>query len=152
MSWRRNCPGETEKERLLLCYQISHQVNLPFLSSANYLRKIRNYPGDLAFIGQIIFLIDFKEIDETYLQIVAGRFPLNKELAFELAALMAQVSSFDHLHFLNTSNFQNNVVELVFTNHHLLRLTWVTWDPSELAAAPPWQMQISRTLSPGSQP
>merc|ERR1719189_1241491 len=44
----RNCPGETEKERLLLCYQISNQI-------------------------------------------VAGRFPLNKELAFELAALMAQI-------------------------------------------------------------
>jgi len=26
MSWRRNCPGETEKERLLLCYQISNQI------------------------------------------------------------------------------------------------------------------------------
>jgi len=52
MSWRRNCPGETEKERLLLCYQISNQI-------------------------------------------VAGRFPLNKELAFELAALMAQIDMGD---------------------------------------------------------
>ena len=43
-----------------------------------------------------MFVIDFKEIDETYLQIVAGRFPLNKELAFELAALMAQVQTIDH--------------------------------------------------------
>lgn len=43
--------GETDKERLLLCYQISQQI-------------------------------------------VAGRFPLNKELAFELAALMSQVCSY----------------------------------------------------------
>ena len=45
---RRSAPGETEKERLLFCYQISQQI-------------------------------------------VEGRFPLNKVLAFELAALMAQV-------------------------------------------------------------
>jgi len=48
MFWRRSTPGETEKERLLFCYQISHQI-------------------------------------------VEGRFPLNKELAFELSALMAQI-------------------------------------------------------------
>ena len=48
MFWRRSTPGETEKERLLFCYQISRQI-------------------------------------------VEGRFPLNKELAFELSALMAQV-------------------------------------------------------------
>jgi len=48
MFWRRSTPGETEKERLLFCYQISYQI-------------------------------------------VEGRFPLNKELAFELSALMAQI-------------------------------------------------------------
>lgn len=39
---------ETDRERLLLCYQINHQI-------------------------------------------IHGRFPVNRELAFELAALMAQV-------------------------------------------------------------
>lgn len=46
--WRRNIPGENEKERLLIAYQVSQQI-------------------------------------------VRGQFPLNKELAFELCALMAQV-------------------------------------------------------------
>ncbi len=46
--WRKNVPGEGDKERLLECYQVSQQI-------------------------------------------VQGKFPLNKELALELAALMAQV-------------------------------------------------------------
>ena len=46
--WRRNAPGESERERLLLSYQTSQQI-------------------------------------------VQGKFPLNKELAYELCALMAQV-------------------------------------------------------------
>ena len=62
----RNMAGETDKERLLLCYQISQQI-------------------------------------------VAGRFPLNKELAFELAALMSQVCSYQsscrkaHFHYYLSS-------------------------------------------------
>lgn len=46
--WRYSAKMETERERLLLCYQINQQV-------------------------------------------VNGRFPLTRELALELAALMAQV-------------------------------------------------------------
>ena len=45
--------GETEKEKLLLCYQVNEEV-------------------------------------------VNGRFPLNRDLAVELAALMAQVCRFVH--------------------------------------------------------
>lgn len=48
MFWRRNIPGEGDKERMLLAYQVSEQI-------------------------------------------VKGQFPLTKELAFELCALMAQV-------------------------------------------------------------
>ena len=46
--WRKNVPGEVDRERLLFAYQISKQI-------------------------------------------VQGKFPVNKELAFELTALMAQV-------------------------------------------------------------
>lgn len=46
--WRRNIPGEGDKERMMLAYQVSRQI-------------------------------------------VQGQFPLNRDLAFELAALMAQV-------------------------------------------------------------
>lgn len=46
--WRHAAKMETDRERLLLCYQVN-------------------------------------------LQVVQGKFPLNRELAFELAALMAQV-------------------------------------------------------------
>lgn len=46
--WRQAAKMETDKERLLLCYQVNQQV-------------------------------------------VQGKFPLNRELAFELASLMAQV-------------------------------------------------------------
>ena len=46
--WRRNIPGEGDKERTMLAYQVSKQI-------------------------------------------VQGQFPLNRDLAFELAALMAQV-------------------------------------------------------------
>ena len=59
MFWRRAAAGETDRERLLFCYQISQQI-------------------------------------------VQGRFPLNKELAFELAALMAQVGP-DLSDFINGS-------------------------------------------------
>lgn len=47
--WRHSAKMETDRERLLLCYQVNQQV-------------------------------------------IHGRFPLNKELALELAALMAQVN------------------------------------------------------------
>jgi len=47
--WRSTWTRETEKERLLLCYQVNQQV-------------------------------------------VQGRFPLTRDLALELASLMAQVS------------------------------------------------------------
>ena len=50
----------------------------------------------------VILVLCVCVIHGRYLQIVAGRFPLNKELAFELAALMAQVSSFARGHFLST--------------------------------------------------
>ena len=46
--WRKNIPGEGDRERLLFCYQVIQQI-------------------------------------------VLGKVPLNKELALELAALMAQV-------------------------------------------------------------
>ena len=48
MFWRRNIPGESERERLLLAYQVATDIS--------------------------------KE-----------RFPINKELALELTALMSQV-------------------------------------------------------------
>merc|ERR1712223_2112556 len=48
MFWRRNIPGEGEKERLLLAYQVSTDIS-------------------------------------------KGRFPINKELALELSALMSQI-------------------------------------------------------------
>ena len=51
MFWRRNIPGEGEKERLLLAYQVSTDIS-------------------------------------------KGRFPINKELALELSALMSQVSKY----------------------------------------------------------
>lgn len=54
--WRSAAKMETDRERLLLCYQVNQQV-------------------------------------------VQGKFPLNRDLAFELASLMAQVS----LLFLNLS-------------------------------------------------
>ena len=56
MFWRRNIPGEGERERLLLAYQVSSDIS-------------------------------------------KGRFPINKELALELSALMSQVSkwSFNQL-------------------------------------------------------
>ena len=46
--WKKNVLGETEKERLLLCYQISQSIS-------------------------------------------RGKFPVNRELCMELAALMSQV-------------------------------------------------------------
>ena len=49
MFWRKNIPGEGERERLLLAYQVSSDIS-------------------------------------------KGRFPINKELALELSALMSQVS------------------------------------------------------------
>ena len=49
--WRYTSKMETERERLLLCYQVNQQI-------------------------------------------VQGRFPVTKELALELAALMAQVTTF----------------------------------------------------------
>ena len=48
MFWRRNIPGEGDRERLLLAYQIAIDIG-------------------------------------------KGRFPINKELALELSALMSQV-------------------------------------------------------------
>ena len=53
------------------------------LAPGLYSKDIVSSPSYLAF---------FHGIKLKYLQIVAGRFPLNKELAFELAALMAQVA------------------------------------------------------------
>ena len=63
--------GETDKERLLLCYQISQQI-------------------------------------------VAGRFPLNKELAFELAALMSQVCSNQSSRRKGTLSFLSLILSLGF--------------------------------------
>ena len=48
MFWRRNIPGEGDRERLLLAYQVAIDIG-------------------------------------------KGRFPINKELALELSALMSQV-------------------------------------------------------------
>lgn len=65
--WKNSCRLETDKERLLLCYQVNKQI-------------------------------------------VAGRFPLSRELALELAALMAQLDmgdcSFGSL--LKGSNISHN--------------------------------------------
>ena len=68
--WKNSAKLETDKERLLLCYQVNKQI-------------------------------------------VAGRFPLSRELALELAALMAQLDMGDcslskHTSTTNTLNSQNH--------------------------------------------
>ncbi|XP_076182685.1 uncharacterized protein CG43867 isoform X3 [Ptiloglossa arizonensis] len=63
--WRQAAKMETDRERLLLCYQVNQQV-------------------------------------------VHGKFPVNRELAFELASLMAQVGLRDTLNTFATTNRLGN--------------------------------------------
>ena len=76
------------------------------LAPGLYSKDIVSSPSYLAF---------FHGINLKYLQIVAGRFPLNKELAFELAALMAQV---DHLiiNLIITTTTAINIIIIVAIN------------------------------------
>ena len=65
MFWRRNIPGEGDRERLLLAYQVAIDIG-------------------------------------------KGRFPINKELALELSALMSQVSGSIKTIFLS-KNYSRNL-------------------------------------------
>ena len=118
---------------------------LKTLAPGLYSKDIVSSPSYLAF---------FHGINLKYLQIVAGRFPLNKELAFELAALMAQV---DHL-IINpiittTTTTAINIIitTIIALYHHLIhhhhpihyRLTWATL-VLNVVAVRQWETQIFR--------
>ena len=90
---------------------------------------------------------------------MAGRFPLNKELAFELAALMAQVAYLIINPIITTTT--TNIIIIVVINiiittiialyHHLIhhhhpihyRLTWATL-VLNVVAVRQWETQIFR--------
>lgn len=65
--WRHSAKMETDRERLLLCYQVNQQG----------IYKIKVYSIRVFILSCFI--------------VVQGRFPINKDLALELASLMAQI-------------------------------------------------------------
>lgn len=71
--WKHAAKLETEKERLLFCYQINQQGDS--FSSKMYGRILTN-------------LLSFT--------VVQGRFPLSRDLALELSSLMAQIDMGDY--------------------------------------------------------
>ncbi|KAI5646223.1 FERM central domain-containing protein [Phthorimaea operculella] len=90
--FKHSVRSETDKERLLLCYQINQQVT---------------YRNRLYFKHSVRSETDKERLLLCYQinqQVVAGRFPVTRELAAELGALMAQLDMGDHV----ASNSQHN--------------------------------------------
>jgi pleckstrin homology domain-containing family H len=73
--WKHATKLETDKERLLLCYQINQQSKYKF-------------PNTSFSVGSKIFFF-------SVLTVVRGHFPLSRDLALELASLMAQIDFSD---------------------------------------------------------